>query len=314
MRAQGARELVLKLVEQADIVIENYRPDVMPRLGLGYEALCEANPKVIMLSISGFGHDGPESHRPAYAPIVHAETGQMARQAQRGDIPFRDLPLSVADTNASLHGLVGLLSAVIQRGRTGQGQHIDIAMVDATVCTDDQIHYALEDSEATGPLPNLTWETGAGAVLISADFRYLWHLLTTSLGVQDPTTQDMELGEKIRIRHELAGAFLASLNSWEEVEQTMESMNLAWGIVRDPVDIREQATVKARGAIVDIDDRAGGTRPITQSPYRFSAAQSGVRGPAPHRGEHNVEVLREWAGMPDFEIDGLVVNGVLQAD
>lgn len=314
LRAQGARELVLKLVEQADIVIENYRPDVMPRLGLGYEALCEANPKVIMLSISGFGHDGPESHRPAYAPIVHAETGQMARQAQRGDIPFRDLPLSVADTNASLHGLVGLLSAVIQRGRTGQGQHIDIAMVDATVCTDDQIHYALEDSEATGPLPNLTWETGAGAVLISADFRYLWHLLTTSLGVQDPTTQDMELGEKIRIRHELAGAFLASLNSWEEVEQTMESMNLAWGIVRDPVDIREQATVKARGAIVDIDDRAGGTRPITQSPYRFSAAQSGVRGPAPHRGEHNVEVLREWAGMPDFEIDGLVVNGVLQAD
>ena len=314
LRAEGARDLVLKLVRQADIVIENYRPDVMPRLGLGFEALSAENPKLIMLSISGFGHNGPESHRPAYAPIVHAETGQMARQAQRGDIPFRDLPLSVADTNASLHGLVGLLSAVIQRGRTGKGQHIDIAMVDATVCTDDQIHYALEDSEATGPLPNLTWETGAGPVLISADFRYLWHLLTTSLGVQDTTTKDMDLSEKIRIRHELAAEFLASLSSWDEVEQTMASMNLAWGIVRDPTAIREQATVKARGAIVDIDDRAGGTRPITQSPYRFSGARSGVRGPAPYRGEHNGEVLREWAGLPDFEINGLLEKGVLQAD
>ena len=94
----------------------------------------------------------------------------------------------------------------------------------------------------------------------------------------------------------------------------MSEMNLAWGIVRDPVDIREQATVKARGAIVDIDDRAGGTRPITQSPYRFSSARSGVRGPAPYRGEHNHVVLSEWLDLPGFEVDGLLETGVLQAE
>jgi CoA:oxalate CoA-transferase len=314
LRAAGARELVLKLVQEADIVIENYRPDVMPRLGLGYEALAAANPKVIMLSISGFGHNGPESHRPAYAPIVHAETGQIARQAQRGEIPFRDLPLSVADTNASLHGLVGLLSAVIQRGRTGTGQHIDIAMIDATVCTDDQIHYALEGSEETGPLPNHAWETGVGPVLLSADFRFLWHLLTTQQGLEDPTTKDMALADKIRIRREIVTEYLLTLESWDVIEAKMAEMNIAWGIVRDPKDIREQATVKARGAIVDIDDRAGGTRPVTQSPYRFSAAKSGVRGPAPHRGEHNEEVLSEWLGLPEFEFAGLSANGVLQAE
>lgn len=314
LRADGAKELVYELVKKADVLIENYRPDVMPRLGIGYDDLAAINPRLIMLSISGFGHNGPESHRPAYAPIVHAETGQMARQAQRGDIPFRDLPLSVADTNASLHGLVGLLSAVIQRERTNRGQHIDIAMVDATVCTDDQIHYALEDSEGTGPLPNNAWETGAGPVLISADFRYLWHLLTTEQGINDPTSKDTPLDEKIRIRREIVSEYLLALETWEDVEAKMAGMNLAWGIVRDPKDIREQATVKARGAIVEVDDRAGGTRPVTQSPYRFSDAKSGVRGPAPYRGEHNHEVLKEWLGSTDTHVDGLVTSGILQAE
>ena len=314
LRADGSQKLVHQLVKEADILIENYRPDVMPRLGLGYETLSAVNPRLIMLSVSGFGQGGPESHRPAYAPIIHAETGQIARQAMRGNIPRRDMPLSVADTNASLHGLVGLLSAVILRERTGKGQHIDIAMVDATVCTDDQIHYALEDSEATGPLPNDTWETGAGPVLISADFRYLWILLTGEHGVVDPTHKEMELSEKIRLRREAVGEYLMTLTTWEQVEGKMGEMNLAWGIVRDPVDIREQATVKARGTIIDIDDRAGGTRPITQSPYRFSSARSGVRGPAPYRGEHNHVVLSEWLGLPGFEVDGLLETGVLQAE
>lgn len=314
LHADGSQKLAHQLVKEADILIENYRPDVMPRLGLGYEALSAVNPRLIMLSISGFGQGGPESHRPAYAPIVHAETGQIARQAMRGNIPRRDLPLSVADTNASLHGLVGLLSAVIHRERTGKGQHIDIAMVDAMVCTDDQIHYALEDSEATGPLPNDTWETGAGPVLISVDFRYLWILLTGEHGVVDPTHKEMELSKKIRLRRKAVGEYLMTLLTWEQVEDKMGEMNLAWGIVRDPVDIREQATVKARGAIVDIDDRAGGTRPITQSPYRFSSAKSGVRGPAPYRGEHNHAVLSEWLNLPGFEVDGLLETGVLQAE
>ena len=314
LRADGARDLVLDLVREADVLIENYRPDVMPRLGLGFETLRQVNPRLIMLSISGFGRDGPESHRPAYAPIVHAEAGLMERQSRRGDIPFRELPLSVADTNASLHGLVGLLSAVIQRQRTGIGQHIDIAMIDATIATDDQIHYDLEDSEATGPLGNDTWTTGAGPILVSADFRYLWKLLTTRMGVDDPTTADMPLDTKIRLRRERVGAWMAALVSIDAVEDAMDRMNIAWGRVRDASAVRDQATVRARGAIVDVDDRAGATRPVTQSPYRFSDATSGVRGPAAHRGEHNDEVLAQWLGKSALEIDALAEAGVTQHD
>jgi CoA:oxalate CoA-transferase len=314
LRAQGAKELVFELVKEADILIENYRPDVMPRLGLGYEALKAINPRLIMLSISGFGHGGPESHRPAYAPIVHAEAGLMYRQADRGGLPFNDLPLSVADTNASLHGLVGLLAAVILRQRSGLGQHIDIAMIDATVATDDQVHYAIEDAEDTAALPNDTWETGAGPILLSADFRFLWQQLTRLMDVDDPTHKEMELAEKIRIRHEIVGKYLAALPSWDDVEASMGKMNLAWGRVRAPADLLQQPTVAARGAIVQIDDRAGGTRPITQSPYRFSAAKSGVRGPAPHRGEHNIDVLAGWLNKTVDEIGALHTQGVLKLD
>ncbi len=314
LRNVGAKALILELVTEADILIENYRPDVMPRLGLGYDELSRANPRLIMLSISGFGQGGPESHRPAYAPIVHAEVGLMHRQAERAELPFSDLPLSVADTNASLHGLVGLLSAVIMRQQTDQGQHIDIAMIDATLATDDQVHYALEDAEGTGPLRNDAWETGVGPILISADFRYLWQLLTSQMGVNDPTTKDTPLPEKIRLRREVVGEYLANLDTWASVEDTMAKMNLAWGRVRDPVTLQQQPTIAARKAITEVDDRVGGTRPITQSPYRFSGARSGVRGPAPHRGEHNSVVLEDWLGKSAVQISQLHSDQVLQFD
>jgi CoA:oxalate CoA-transferase len=313
LRHPAARDLVFDLVRQADILIENYRPDVMPRLGFGYPDLNRVNPRLIMLSISGFGANGPESRRPAYAPIIHAEVGLLARAVRRGKVAHRDLPLSVADTNASLHGLIGVLAAVIMRERTGLGQHIDMAMVDATLVTDDQIHYELEDSEDTMGLPNDVWETGAGAILISADFRHLWRLLTSDLGVADPTHKEMDLDTKITLRRQAVQFYLDGLGDWDQVEAAMARMNLAWGRVRAGAEMRDQPTVKGRGSIVEIDDRAGGTRPIPQSPYRFSQAKSGVRGPAPHLGEHNAEVLAEWLGRSAGEVEALTALGVLKS-
>ncbi|HIG44701.1 MAG TPA: CoA transferase, partial [Gammaproteobacteria bacterium] len=102
LRAPDAAELAIELAAVADIVLENYRPGVMRKLGIDYATLNARNPKLIMCSISGFGHDSPESHRPSYAPVVHAEVGLMHRMAERNGTPPGDLPLSVADTNASL--------------------------------------------------------------------------------------------------------------------------------------------------------------------------------------------------------------------
>ena len=314
LQAPGARELVLELVREADILLENFRPDVMPRLGLGYEALKAVNPRLIMLSISGFGHGGPESRRPAYAPIIHAEVGLMHRAHRRSGADHTELPLSVADTNASLHGLVGVLAAVILRERTGLGQHVDIAMIDATLVTDDQIHYELEDSEGTMGLPNDVWSAGPGDLLVSADFRHLFRRLTEKLGLQDPAGPDTPLAEKIRLRRAAVADFLAGLADWPAVEAAMAAMNIAWGQVRAGAALAEQPTIKARGSIARIDDRAGGARPIPQSPYRYSDATSEVRGPAPHRGEHNTTVLADWLGKGEADVAALYAGGVLLRD
>ncbi len=312
LRAAGARELVVELVREADILIENFRPDVMPRLGIGYEVLKAANPRLIMLSISGFGQGGPESHRPAYAPIVHAEAGLLDRARRRHGVS-RDLPLSVADTNAALHGLVALLAAVILRGRTGLGQHIDIAMMDATIVTDDQLHAELEDAEVEAPA-NEVWPTGAGEIFISADVRYLWKLLASVHGLQDGAGPDVSFEEKVRLRHEAIRGFFMRMTDWPAVEAAMAAMNIAWGQVRSGRELGEQPTVRHRGTIAQVDDRAGGTRPIPQSPYRFSNARSEVRGPASHRGEHNEPVLAEWLGKTAEEVGALSRAAVLLRD
>ncbi len=314
LRAEGAVDLVNQLVAEVDILIENYRPDVMSRLGIGYDELKQINPRLVMLSITGFGHNGPESRRATYAPVVHAEAGLIFRSHQRYQIPYHDLPLSIADTNASLHGLVGLLSAIIMRDKTGLGQHIDIAMIDATVATDDQMHYDLEDSQDTGPLPNEIWEPPFGPVLISNDFRLLFRLMTTKLGLIDPSNSAMALPEKIRVRRKAVTDFINTLDTRDKFEQAMKTINVAWGEIRDPGEMAEQVTIKARGTITHIDDRAGGTRPITQSPYRFSGADSGVRGPAAHRGEHNQQIMSEWLGKSSADTDNLLASGILIFD
>ena len=303
-------DIVKRLAGQADLVIENFRPGVLARLGLGYETLRAQREDIVLLSISGFGQEGPEAQRPAYAAAIHAEAGLVQRQAREGRPPA-DIQMSVADTNAALHGLVAALSALLLRQRTGLGQHIDIAMLDAMLVTDDQLHYALEDSRHTAPALSDIWRTGAGDVLIAGDFRHVWRQLNQHLGVADPTPPGAALAEKIRLRREAATAFLANLQTMADVREAMDAMNLAWGEVRDAADVRQSPTVQHRGSVGAVDDRAGGTRPIAQSPYRFSQAEAGVRGPAPHRGEHNREALMDWLGASEGEITAWAAAGAL---
>lgn len=312
LRAPGARELVLELAARADVLIENFRSDVMPRLGLGYDDLRAVNPRLIMLSISGFGRDGPQSRRPAYAPVIHAEAGLTDRTMRASSVgEALDLPWSTADTNAALHGLVAVLAALRLRDRTGAGQHIDLAMLDTAIVTDDAVHFELEAAQDLKSLPPEVWSTGAGPILIAVDFRWLWRLVRYEFGLVDPAGEGAPADEKLRLRHETVAAFLSALPDWKAVEDAMGRVNLAWGEVRATADLESHPSVRARGSLVQVDDRAGGSRPIPQSPYRFSAAHSGVRGPAAHRGEHNEEILAEWAGRDADAVAALKAAGVL---
>lgn len=293
--ARGA-ELVKALVAEADILIENFRPDVMGRLGLDYDTLAAVNPRLIMLSISGFGADNPDSRRAAYAPIVHAEIGLVARQAEISKAYPAELALSVADTNAGLHGLVGLLAALYARETSGKGDHLEIAMVDASVVTNDGMSYVLDDVPQV--VANEVHETAAGPLMLAGDFRFLWKQLTRHCGVSDGLG-DKEVALQVKIEARRAAVrdfFNVTCADREAVIAALDKMNIAWGDVRAREDITELASVQARGTITEVDDRAGGSRPIPESPYRFRHASAGVQSGAPHLGEHNEAVLSDWLG------------------
>jgi len=285
---------------------------VMDRLGLGYRQLNAARKDLILLSISGFGQDSPESQRMAYAAVIHAESGLVKRQARDGRPP-QDIRVSMSDTNAALHGLVAVLAAMHLRQTTGLGQHIDMSMLDATVVTDDQLLYHLEDSHDTGPAVSDIWDTGFGPVLIAGDFRHIWRQLNTRADVEDPTRAGASLEQKIRQRRESAAAFFRSLRTRAELQEIMESLGLAWGEVRDSSTLMESDTVRHRSVLTEVDDRVGGLRVIPQSPYRFSDAEAAVRSGAPHRGEHNEEVLRDWLELNDEDMSRWLASDALIA-
>lgn len=310
----GGVTLLKDLVRHADILIENFRPGVMTRLGIGWDVLSEENPRLIMLSISGFGQTGPEAGRAAYAPIIHAETGAIYRQAERANCHPVEMCMSFADTNAGLHGLVATLSALHLRARTGAGQHIDIAMVDTMLATDDHTHYHLERSEVNNGASEV-WDATGGPVILAGDFRHIWKQINTVLGIADPTPPGAELREKIRCRRAAVGDFLSSFTTREELTHALDTARLAWGNVNSTADyLTHSETLRGRNSVVEVDDRHGSTRPLFQSPYRFSNATSEVRAGAPFQGEHNREVLREWIGMDDRAIEALTARNVLVSE
>lgn len=306
--------LVRELAKQADILIENFRPGVMAKLGVSWEVLHADNPGLIMLSISGFGQSGPEAKRAAYAPIIHAETGSIKRQAEKSQGQPIEMCMSYADTNAGLHGLVGLLAALHQRHATGIGQHIDIAMVDAMLVTDDQTHAYLENSQvATGA--SEVWAAIGGDIIIAGDFRHLWKSVTHVHGIKDPTPDDATLEEKIRCRRQAFQEFLLSFTSRETLIEALDAANLAWGGVFDTDHfLSHSETLRHRNSIAEIDNREGGTRPTFQSPYRFSEAKSGVYRGAARLGEHNQEILAEWLGFSSEQAQDLAAKGAIAAE
>jgi len=314
LKNEAGVELLKSLLMKADILIENFRPDVMSRLGLGWESLHALNPRLIMLSISGFGHNGPESKRAAYAPIIHAETGSIQRQAEKSEGKQVEMCMSFADTNAGLHGLVGLLAAVHHRHRSGQGQHIDIAMVDAMLATDDQTHYYLDDVDVNTAASEV-WDATGGAIILAGDFRYIWQQAVAIMDVKDPTPMGASLPVKIKCRRDAFAKFLNSHHDRDSLVAQLDKANLAWGNVFESITyLQDSPTLKHRNSIVAIDDRHGGTRPTFQSPYRFSDAPSGVRAGAPFQGEHNKSILTEWLDMSPKEIETLAENKVLVSE
>ena len=309
LKSTRGPELVRRLADCADVLVENFRPGVMARVGLSYEALRERNPRLIMLSVSGFGQSGPEVERLAYAPVIHAEAGYIARHAEMDGNPPSDPIFSLADSYSALHGTIALLSALHMRERTGVGQHIDLCMLRTLVATDDYSHHLLDDAMPIERLGGQVFETVGGPILISAQWKGLWYQLKKVFGLKADDGANLE--EKIANRQTAVREWIASYTDRDALKRDLERAALPWGDVRNPEDVLDSPTLKARPPFAEVDDRAGGKRRVVEAPYEFSDASTGVRGPAPYRGEHNADVLRDWLALPSEEIEGFEQSGTL---
>jgi crotonobetainyl-CoA:carnitine CoA-transferase CaiB-like acyl-CoA transferase len=310
----GSTELLLRMVAEADVVVENFRPGIMESFGLSWETLRQVKPSLVMVSISGFGQVGPERGRASYAPIIHAESGLLARQATGDNKKPTDLALSVADTFTALHGLVGLLAALHHARATGIGQHVDIAMLNAVIATDDYVHYVLENAPILSGGGEI-FDAVGGPIILAGDAKWWWHQLSRRGGVVDPTPEGADLPTKIATRRQAIEEFLHSFPDRQALIAKLDELNLAWGDVRDHREVyTTQASMEAREILTEVDDRAGGRRKVTQSPYKFSDAKAGVRGPSAYRGEHNHDAIQDWLGLSATEIDKLHQKEVLLQD
>lgn len=309
LAADGGRELLIRLAARADVVLENFRPGALGRLGVDFAALSAAHPRLVMLSISGFGQWGPESHRQAYAPVVHAESGLLGRQAEiDGEAP-RDVVMALADSVTALHGAIAVLAALRARDTTGHGQHIDLSMLEAMLATDDYTHYSYEGTEIW-PATGTIYDAPGGPLLVSADPKHAWARLRHSHGLADPDP-DAPGPQKIAARAGRLREWVATFGSRAELVEALERAGLAWAEVRTPGTVMRSPSAVAREVTAQVDDRHGGTRPVVRMPYRFSAASSAPAGGAAFVGEHNAEVLHDWLDLDAAAVADLTAAGVL---
>ncbi|MEO0440832.1 MAG: CaiB/BaiF CoA-transferase family protein [Pseudomonadota bacterium] len=317
LKAEGAKELIHGLATKADILVENFRPGIMDKFGIGWTDLSTVNPRLVMLSISGYGQNGPERGRAAYAPVLHAETGLIARQAEMSGGHPTDIQFAMADSYSSLHGIIAILSALRTLDQTGEGQHIDLAMLNVLHSADDYAHFALDDIWPKAP-ETLVWEAPEDRqILITGDMKWLWIMFSTQDGLADPTPEGADIPTKVRLRRKSMEEHIRGHASFDALTTTLDRLNLAWGEVHPfGPDVYEQTSVKALGTIVDVTDDDGNARRTVQSPYRFSKSASGIDSSAQtaKRGEHNVTALQEWLGLSEGEIQKLADSGALVSE
>lgn len=316
LKKPGARELILKLVKDADIVVENNRPGVMARLGLGFEDFKAVNPKIAMCSISGFGQDGPYSNRPAYDMIVQAMSGGMSITGEPDGKPVRS-GVPIGDMCAGMTGALSAVSALHAARASGEAQYADVAMLDVQV---SMLCYQMAYHLASGVVPTLqgrghsgipemgAYEASDGVeVLIAPLAENMWPRVCSALELQD-LAEDPSLNqrsERIARREELKviieAAFLKR-DSHEWIRRFADE-GIPASRINNFADVVADDQVQHRGMVPhmmygDTDIRLIG------SPMKFPAYDKTYDGP-PRLGADGERILTEDLGLTSDEIGQL---------
>lgn len=314
--------LVTQLIGRADVLVENFRPGTMDRLGLGYEALARVNPRLIYAACSGFGQTGPYRHRGAYDMVIQGMGGIMSITGEPGGRPLKTGP-AIGDLTGGLFTVIGILAALQARERSGEGQMVDIGMLDCQVALlENAIIRYTATGEIPGPLgarhpsiaPFEAFEAKDGYVIFAVGTPH-WERFCRIIGreelLQDPRFSTNALRSENHAALQPVLAEVAKTRTVREWMAVMEEAGVPCGPINRIDQVVEDPQVQARGMIAAIHDPEVGVIRLPGSPIKFSRTPGRVDRRAPRLGEHTTDVLKEWLGFEGQTIDALKQEQVI---
>ena len=306
LKDDGDRATFEKLLEKADVIVENFRPGTMEKLGYGWDTLHAKYPKLIYAAASGFGHSGPEMTRPAYDMVVQGMGGIMSITGHEGSPPTR-IGTSIGDIGAGLFTAIGVMSALFGRAMTGEARKVDIGMFDCQVALlENAAMRYFVTGKAPGPLgarhPSITpfqaFNTADGHIIIAAGNDGLFHKMVDALGKPEWKTDDRYTTNDLRATHvtELETEIEAVLKT-QPTAHWMSVMDAA-GVPAGPINNIGQAVeypqTAARNMVVTVDDPVTGPMKVVGNPIKISGyPDPTTRLPAPNLDQDRDAILRE---------------------
>lgn len=325
MKKEEGRSLIRRLADAADVVVENFAPGLMSKIGLGYETLRETNPRMIYVSISGFGRTGPMSNRLAFDIVAQASAGIMSAYKMEDKTP----KIYFADLVSGAYAALGAVEALFHRERTGEGQLVDVSMQDVmyfqnfSAMSDKALKAVADDvekmigrsitnllSDDAHPLPFwASYKAKNGYVVIVALTDSEWKGLMEAIGRED-TLNDFRFSNFLtRIQNAPDGIKLiapwVAEHTTDEVVVALEARKVPCAAVLNFEQVNHHPQLDARGMLAAVEDSEYGTISVPGDPIKLGACPDDVRSSCPHIGEHTAEVLGEWLGMSDEDIAGL---------
>lgn len=330
LNAEGARELVLRLCDTADVVVENFRAGTLPSFGLDYDTLAARNPRLVYVSITGYGQDGPWRHRMAYAPTVQAESGFTAHSIRHfGDAltaPRSDA-LSHADVYTGMQAVIAVLAALTRRNETGIGQHIDVSMAATMLAINERAHVDLGDIDL-GYEPAILGATdcpffdapGGETIVLamslvgSLTFPFYVSAMRRPDLLDDARFLTAESRSRNRAAlHEIIQRWIMTFGTIGDLDAQFDEAKIAMGRLRSVGSIADSEWAEYWGATQTVSDRHGGKYRLPGRPWKFSRDQLVPIGNPAFRGEHNAEICAEL-GLSQAEVEVLLASGALVSD